>query len=233
MTNLVMLVHGRYRLTMQAVDSIRQNTKRGDYTLTIVYDWDSDFRVRNYLVGQADRNPKDTTLIQVHNSRHCLGALKNLGVKHSASTFGRGQSLVILDNDICVFPGWFSVLGGETQPSDTDAPVILGGVRHPFHQVNKDHGDWVETDAVAGYCHAMDWDCWDEYGPYDESAPGIGQSEDWALCQRAREGTANVLPDPVGYANPPVMAHTGITNSKGEPIAGADLIERVPGVLYL
>lgn len=233
MTNIVMLVHGRYRLTMQAIDSIRQNTKRGEYTLTIVYDWDSDFRVRNYLVGQADRNPKDTTLIQVHGSRHCLGALKNLGVSYSASNFDHGTGdddwLCILDNDVYMFPGWLDQMrSGWGEDGKTPMCAILGGVRHPFHQVNADHGDWEETDAVAGYCHFMSWYAWERLGPYNTEGVGIGQSEDFAICMRAKKAMAGV-----GYQKPPVMAHTGITNSKGEPIAGADLIERVPGVLYL
>jgi len=225
MTNIVVLCYERYRLTVQCIESIRKNTKPDEYTLTLVDDDSKDFRVRNFLRDQALYNPKNTTLLEVSNSRHCLGALKNLGVRHSELTFGRGEFLCILDNDVCVFPGWLDTLN-EDDPNGSEV-VLLGGVRHPFHGVNKEHEGWVETDAVAGYCHHFPWGWWDTCGPYDANASGIGQSEDFAFCQRLREY------GPVGYCNPPVMAHCGITDSTGKPIAGAELIERVPGVLYL
>lgn len=233
MTNVVVLCYERYQLTMQCINSIRANTKEGTYTLTLVDDDSKDFRVRNFLRDEALYHPKDTTLLNVVGSNHCLGALKNLGVWHSEMRFGRGDDgLVVMDNDMFVFQNWLEAFG--TGADGDDLPVIIGGVRHPFHQVNKEHDGWVETDAVAGYCHAMTWLSWQAYGPYNADASGIGQSEDFAICRRAVEGTNPLYaPDKVGYADPPVMAHCGITNSRGELIAGHELIERIPGVLYL
>lgn len=223
MTNIVMLCHERYRLTMQAIQSIRRNTKPEEYTLTLIDDDSHDFRVRNFLWDQAVYNSKNTTLVTVTGSRHCLGALKNLGVRHSEMTFGRGNWLCTMDHDVCVFPGWLDKLSAVI-----DDLFIVGGCRHPFHQPrpNPEYEDsrFVQTDAVAGYCQFMEWDDWDGYGPYVTDAPGIGQSEDFAICQKASV---------VGYVTPPVLTHTGITNSRGELIAGHELIERVPGVLYL
>lgn len=227
MTNIVVLCHDRYRLTVQCIDSIRKNTDPESYTLTLVDDYSSDFRVRNYLDDQTLYHPKNTTLVRVYNSKHCLGALKNLGVRHSELTFGCGKWLCILDNDVCVFGGWLQELkarlGGLAQ--------LLGGVRHPHHGINKEYEGWIGTDAVAGYCHFMYWSTWQTYGPYCADAPGIGQSEDFAFSREIVAG--DDAEGEVGYIDPPVMAHCGITNSNGEPIAGAELIERVPGVLYL
>jgi hypothetical protein len=226
MTNIVVLCHERYRLTVQCLESIRRNTKEGTYTLTLVDDDSQDFRVRNFLRDQAIYHPKDTTLINVVGSRHCLGALKNLGIRHSELTFGRGEWLCVLDHDVCVFEGWLDRLT-EIEKIGEDV-YIVGGVRHPFHQPIETRRGVELTDAVAGYCHFMDWGVWQDYGPYVNDAAGIGQSEDLEICRRiTKDGPS------VGYINPPVLAHTGITNSRGELIAGHELIERVPGVLYL
>jgi Glycosyl transferase family 2 len=234
MTNIVVLCHERYRLTVQCLESIRRNTKEGTYTLTLVDDDSQDFRVRNFLRDQAIYHPKDTTLINVVGSKHCLGALKNLGIRHSELTFVRGEWLCVLDHDVCVFEGWLDRLnkleycGDEYKPSL--GPFIIGGTRHPFHHVNSGSGtEILSTDAVAGYCHFMNWKAWDKCGPYDANALGIGQSEDFSICQRVIKFTFGL----VGYIDPPVLAHTGITNSHGELIAGHELVERVPGVLYL
>jgi len=227
MTNIVVLCHDRYKLTVQCIESIRKNTGPGTYNLTLVDDYSSDFRVRNYLHELTIYNPRNTTLIRVYNSRHCLGALKNLGVMHSELMFGHEQWLCVLDSDVYLMPGWLDAM---TMALQTPSLAIVGGIRHPFHAVNKTLENGVEcTDAVAGYCHFMTWSDWIALGGhYVADAPGIGRSEDFELCQRAVKRGAKV-----GYINPPVMAHCGITNSNGELIAGADQTVYVPGVLYL
>ena len=226
MTNIIVLCHDRYKLTVQTIQSIRRNTDPTAYTLTLVDDDSQDFRVRNFLDDQVLYNSKNTTLVRVLGSRHCLGALKNLGVMHSELTFGRGEWLCVLDNDVFVFPGWLD--GLIERSKGWTVPVLLGGVQHPFHKTIAEVAHVNMVDAVAGYCHFMHWDVWTSYCPYDANAAGIGQSEDYALSRRIVGDGGNV-----GYVNPPVMAHTGITNSNGEPIAGADQIERLEGIWYL
>jgi hypothetical protein len=226
LTNIVMLCHDRYALTKQAVASIRTNTNPAAYTLTLVDDNSQDFRTRNFLRDQVLYFPQNTTLVSVVGGKHVLGALKNLGVRHSELTFGRGDWLCVLDCDVCVFPGWLDRL---TKP-EPEGAVILGGCRHPYHAINVDHGDWVETDAVAGYCQVMSWLLWDQVGPYDANASGTGQSEDYSICRRAVACGEEWW---VGYVHPPVLTHTGITDSNGNPVTGADQFERIEGVLYL
>lgn len=235
MTNIVMLCRDRYRLTMQAIGSIRRYTKSGEYNLTLIDDDSTDFRIAAELRDQAQHSPKDTTAIRVTSGRHCLGALKNLGITHSRYTFGKGDFLCVLDNDVCVFDGWLDTL---IEKYDPRVFAVLGGVRHPFHQSTEMIGGVSVVDAVAGYCHFMSWGAVEDLMKdltsrgyrdlYATDASGIGQSEDFELCQQAAARGAKV-----GYVNPPVMAHCGITNSEGKLIAGADQIEAVPGVLYL
>ncbi len=92
------------------------------------------------------------------------------------------------------------------------------------------------TDAVAGYSMLMRWECFDLYGPFEQEAKGIGQSEDYAFCQKVIRGPEATFFEScrnlVGYIHPPVLAHCGITNSNGEPATGADQFERVEGYIY-
>src|SRR5215469_8325282 len=177
MTNIVVLVHNRYALTRQCIQSIRANTKPGTYTLTIVNDDSQDFRVDAYLIEEMRKHPKDTTLFKFYNSGHCLGMLKNMGVWYGHARFHKNDPgyICVLDNDVCVFKGWLEKM---IDTMETQQVRLLGGVRHPFHGVNKQHEGWVEVDAVAGYCHLIRFETFIIEGPYVEDAPGIGQSED-------------------------------------------------------
>lgn len=224
MTNIIMLARNRHALTEQALRSLARNTPRDAFSFTFVDD-DSDPGgpdVYDYV--------ENSTRLYLQCSNHNLGALKNLGVYWSERMFGRGDWLAVLDNDICVIdPNWMKRVGRMIKYMK-----IIGGCRHPFHGINEsivaengaDH--FLITDAVSGYSHFMEWPTWDRFGPYPETgAPGINQSEDYAFCRKAVD--AGLL---VGYIDPPVLVHTGITNSNGEPAVGAEKFLRVPGVLY-
>jgi GT2 family glycosyltransferase len=214
LTNIVVIAKGRDRLTRQALESVIDNTH--DYNLTLVMD---------SLSGPPWTLPKNATEIRTHSG--ILGELRNLGAYWSAEKFGQGEWICFLDNDVAVFPGW---LGEMTRRGKGFAIGIIGGCQHPFHQ-----GRYINignrflcTDAVAGYSMLMSWSTWERFGPFDVNAPGIGQSEDFALCQRVKAAGGIV-----GYVDPPVLTHTGITNTNGEPATGSELFQRVPGILYL
>jgi hypothetical protein len=225
MTNLIMIAKGRDRLTKQAIESVVENTQ--DYNLTLVMD---------SLSGPPWTLPKNATEIRTHSG--ILGELRNLGAYWSAEKFGQGEWICFLDNDVAVFAKWLEVMTGMFKPG-IEPPTLIGGCRHPHHQPNQNRlaswAHWKEegrvleiTDAVAGYSMLMSWSTWELHGPFDANAPGIGQSEDYALCRRVKAAGGIV-----GYVDPPVLAHTGITNTNGKPATGADLFPRVPGLLYL
>lgn len=126
--------------------------------------------------------------------------------------------------------------------------AVIGGCRHPFHipsepsfiintlkaGVLKAGGEIpleeicrIETvDAVAGYSMLMRWGTWDAYGPFDAHAKGVGQSEDWALCQKAVKAGYKV-----GYIHPPVLVMCGLTNTAGEKVPGWEQFEMVERVV--
>lgn len=241
MTNCVMIGRGRYRLTSQAIDSLYASTDQEQFNCVFVSDSEDDFRVSRMLRGITRKN---FSLLEVHNSSHTLATLKNIGAAWSAQRFGYksptphhaydGDWLAIFDNDVCFFPGWLPKMINAMQRSDFGPKrrvQILGGCRHPFHGVNKlwgDEGYIEETDAVAGYSHFMRWPTWAMFGPLPrDCAAGIGQSEDFWISQQITS-----TGDSVGYINPPVLAHCGVTDSNGNPAIGADQFTRVPGVIY-
>ena len=61
----------------------------------------------------------------------------------------------------------------------------------------------------------MSWDTWDEFGGFDQHAKGVGQSEDFAVCQKVVKAGYKV-----GYVSPPVLVVTGLTNTLGEKVPG-------------
>lgn len=241
MTNIVMLSKDRPRLLRQAIESLYANTPAKDFNLTVVDDDSQDFRTKKYLRSLTHRN---FCLLEVQNSGHVLAQLKNLGVFYSRQRFGfksstphhayDGDYLGIFDNDVCFFPDWLPKLISAIERSDFGEGRkidLLGGCRHPFHGINNLWGDdgYIEqTDAVAGYSHFMRWTTWRKFGPYPlNCASGIGQSEDfWFSQQIIKAGNK------VGYINPPVLAHCGITDSNGNPAIGSDQFARAAGVLY-
>ena len=236
--NIVLVTNfSRRNLLAQTLRTLYENTPEDQFNLTIVCD---GFPSEADLITIGQR--ENSTVISEWPPCHIIGRLKNLGAYWSEKQVGRGEWLCFIDDDMAFFPGWLTAITGRFPHVEKfGQPIrIIGGIRHPFHQVtanayssdstmmNPDKESVEITDAVAGYCHFMRWSTWDKFGPYDAHAKGTGQSEDWKLCNDIVKADGRV-----GYIHPPVMAHCGITNSNGNPILGGDLIERVPGVLYL
>lgn len=241
MTNLVIIGRGRRALVQQTIDSLYTNTDQGQFNCVFVSDSEDDYRVSKLLRSVTRKN---FSLLEISNSGHTLSQIKNLGVAWAAQRWGYkpgtphhaydGDYLGVFDNDVCFLPGWLPRMIDALTRSDFGEGrkvALVGGCRHPFHGINKLWGDesYIEsTDAVAGYSHFMRYETWECYGPYPRAcAPGIGQSEDfWFSRQIVESG------NDVGYVNPPVLAHCGITDSNGRLAIGSDQIVRVPGVLY-
>lgn len=229
MTNIVLITNGsRPRLLEQTLRTLFDNTPTDQFRLTIV----TDGLTAQILLRQVfvDNYPKwdfnHPQSVSVTPACSIIGRLKNLGAYWSEKQFGRGEWLCFIDDDVAFTPGWLEQM--DSVMSDNNQVRILGGVRHPFHKPNEVHVTWHETDAVAGYCHFMRWSTWDRFGPYDAHAKGTGQSEDFAICRKIVDAGGKV-----GYIHPPVMAHCGITDSNDKTVLGAELIERVEGILYL
>jgi glycosyltransferase involved in cell wall biosynthesis len=240
-TNIVMLVKDRSRLTEQCLRTLYANTRQDEFNLTIVDDG-SQSETGHIVAGYARRG--NCNVIHIGGSVGIVGWLRNIGIQMSERYFGRGEWLYLSDNDLAYRNGWLprmiSGIFGEI--------AVLGGYRHPFHGINDTigvhdghayyqslgtvipqqctHGIYL-TDAVAGYSQLMDWRTWDKYGPFDQHAKGVCQSEDFAFCQKVTKGNQSV-----GYIYPPTIANCGITNSEGKPAIGSESFPRYEGLIY-
>jgi glycosyltransferase involved in cell wall biosynthesis len=223
MMNMVMLVKDRPGLTVQALQSLAKNTV-GEWNLVVVDD-QSKYETQLALRLFCHARRKQVACLRNENSKGITGQVRNLGVYWAERYWGRGDWLALADNDIAFLPGWDKRM---VECSAWNGWVkVLGGARHPYHQPNKIHDGWVETDAVAGYLQMMRWETWEQYGPLDAHAPGVCQSEDHAFCRKIVEAGGLV-----GYIDPAVIMDCGLTNTLGQPAIGADQKPRIGGWLY-
>lgn len=231
MTNICMIARNRPNLTQQAVQSLYDHTDPSTCTLTVLDDGTSSENLCAMYPFSGKWTQREV-LIHIHPSKGIVGLARNLAIRASETYWGRGDFLCMLDNDVYLCDGWLEKITRALAWAEHWGYRILGGQRHPFHQiaeVNQEQGITVQkVDAVAGYSMLMRWETWDKYGPFPDNQPGVCCSEDWAVCQRITKE----LYYKVGYIHPPVLYHCGITNTLGQPAVGSEAFERVPGVLY-
>lgn len=228
MTNIVMLVKDRFKLTRQALESLRAHTDNAGYTLCLIDDCSSDFRVKRLLLDQAQH--KNTTLLRIEKSSGITGQARNLGVAWAEATFGRGSWLYLSDNDVYFTKGWLHFMIPVAYGSSVDGFSLWGGQVHPYHQ-EMPYPNWslTEHSMLDGPSWLMRWEKWDTYGPLECKAPGVCQGEDVVFCQKLTAAGGRI-----GVIHPHVVLHTGLTNSAGQDAPGADVrrSQMVPGVLY-
>jgi glycosyltransferase involved in cell wall biosynthesis len=232
MTNIIILVKDRIRLTEQCLRTLYAYTPRKEFTLTVCND-SSNSATNRLLEGYVHQQDQ---IVHFLRPVGIVGFLRNVGIWTSERVFGRGDYICACDNDLVFLPNWLETMtrAKETpwsEREDSGTYSVLGGYRHPFHGINHvTHGERLrieETDAVAGYMHFMTWATWDKFGPYDAHAKGVCQSEDHALCQKIIANRGHV-----GYVDPPCIVNCGITNSEGKPAVGSESFPRVPGIVY-
>jgi len=235
MTNIIMLCHNRLRLLQQALRTLYDNTPREEFTLTLVDDQSTDFRVRRTLEDWAQAG--NATLLTINKSAHVLARAKNLGAFWSEQSFGRGEWLYFSDSDVAFTPGWLGSLTGSAEVSECFGYKLWGGQAHPFHQ--PDSASFISgPQAVAikeylvldGPSWLMRWSTWDAVGEFSrECAPGTCQSEDAEWCARLTQNGGRI-----GVVHPHVVLHTGLTNTSGTDAPGRKEREsqRVAGYIY-
>lgn len=229
MTNVTMLVHNRAKLTGQALDSLGP-TK--NFSVTILTDSSDD--AADYAVGYT-YNKRAKCVETGSEDNLGTGSLRNMVIKQSEEIFGRGDYLYLSDNDVFFKPGWLETLIACYEESWKFGYRILGAYNHPYHQhvgepllMPSTHpkNSWYRTsirevEALALQSMIMRWSVWDQYGPFDETAPGkVCQGEDTYFAHRITAAGYKL-----GVVDPPLLVNTGITNSFGERIPGWELVK--------
>jgi hypothetical protein len=205
-TNITMLTYGRPRLVHQALDSLYKNTPIGSYQLTT---FDDD--------AKMGTGPARNKVIEM--------------VSH------REDYLYLSDCDVYFKARWLEALIECYKCAKKEHGVLaIGGYVHPYNQPVTRWPFFCEAVGGVDICELyalsfqswlMTWDVWDKYGKFCDTPPGkVRQSEDWNYSQRIRNDgfkVASILP--------PLIWNTGITDSFGVPLPGAELIERPKGVI--
>lgn len=212
--NIVMLVKDRQTLTVQALDTLFRTTPIDLFNLTVIDD-ESDWPV-HYVTGMSN-----ACCLRIHRSKGITGQARNLGIYFAERYWGRGDYLYLSDNDMYFTPHWLERLIEAFEISQRRRNVaLIGGWNHPFLQPKDQPANYSNVylhDVVTGASQLMRWETWDKYGPLDAHAKGVGQSEDWAFCQKIINNGGHVA-----SVYPRVIANVGLTNSFGKSSPGAD-----------
>ena len=202
----------RQDLLRQSLKSLEANSSSwfAGHHLTIVLDGMVNAVTTDYWNNEVSAN----TVIQCAIS-HGASAARNIGAA-SIRKHTRQRHVMFLDDDVWMAPGWDDRLGTLLNYQRTS---ICSPYGHPFNQEEEIPGITYARFplVISSVAMAMSWEAFDRFGPWDEPG-GPGASEDYALCMRAKAAD-------YGFAStyPHACLHTGLTNSKGEPIVGADL----------
>lgn len=224
MTNFTMLVRDRPNLTQQALESLSENTR--DITVTIL-----DDRSHDATAGMLDffeRTERPDFFVFHNKAERGTGPLRNSVIKLSEGAWGRGDYLVLSDNDTCFTPKWLEILIECYEESWKCGFKIIGALNHPFHQpipnrqrVKVGSHEVYPVHALALQSMIMKWEVFDEFGPFcDTPVNRVCQSEDVDMTNKIIATGGQI-----GVVSPALVVSTGITNTFGEKIPGWELVK--------
>lgn len=221
MLNIVMLVKDRPRLTRQALESLVENT-RGPFNLTVMDDH-SQSETKGVLADFAHAMFGRDVLI-ADTEPTGPGPARNVAINVSDYTFGRPGLLYLCDNDMYALPGWDTALLTAWSLAKAAGFKALGGYCHAYQKSIRRFGNVNELAALGLLSWLMEWETWDEHGPFEPSAT-INGSEDWLMSQKIRKASGMV-----GVLDPAVVVNCGATSSDGKPCPGAALLyqQKIP-----
>jgi len=245
---IVMTVSGRYELTRQAltslcssIDSTTKSNPLLQFATIVVDDIPSnhdDLDDLTDLFLNLKARPKFTVIKSGVYSKN-LAKMKNYGFAYGVEAFWHSNSgsllefVLFCDNDVYFTNDWFLKMREVYYSNKHLALGVLGGQRHPYHltknKPSNNKSTVLYTDAVAGTSMFMSAPLALHYPFSKTTANGVGQSEDYELCQRLkRKGYG------VGYIHPPTIIDTGLTQDDGKESPGAKekLEMSKPGILY-
>lgn len=188
-TSIIILTHNLWTLTHLCLDSIRRNTEE-PYELIVVDNGSTDETV-SYLLGQPD--------IKLIRNEHNFGFARGCNQGFAAAS---GDTILFLNNDTIVTPGWLSRMLKTLYSDDRIGMVgpLSNHVSGPqqIDVVYKSLSDMdafseehriqfadvsVDVRRIVGFCMLMKREVLEEAGCFDEQY-GLGNYEDDDLCLR-------------------------------------------------
>ncbi|GAA0397600.1 glycosyltransferase family 2 protein [Paenibacillus motobuensis] len=191
-TSIIIPTYNQKQLLLQCVDYIEAHTV-SPYEIIIVDNGSQDGTV------EALRRRRGSLRIAAHSS--------NLGFAQAINTglmMARGQTIVLLNNDVFVTEGWLTqMLACLYESPDTAAvgPVTnyISGEQKidvPYHEISemprfaaaynrRDPGKWRDTSRLVGFCILMKRSTFEQVGYLDEGYEvGNFEDDDWNLRLR-------------------------------------------------
>lgn len=227
--NVTMLARGREKLTLQSVRSLRDTACNFETMDVTILDDAGEPPVHEGIWAHC----METEVIRNKVATGGAGPARNQVIR---AVRERGDLLYLSDNDVYFTPGWLDILTDVWPHAYMLGFRVLGGWSHPYNaqavnvypaysESTRRTVELRECLAVATQSWLMDWETWDEWGPFDE-APGVRQSEDVAFCNRMRAAGYKV-----GYVSPFVVWSTSKTDTFGQQVPGAELITVPEGII--
>ncbi len=220
--NFTLLTHNRYNLTKQCLESLARGGSLLGLKITIIDDR-SDDETRHLIKTYA---PWFGAHVVFNDEPSNIGANRNRVIAESEKKWGRQQYLYISDNDVYFHRGWYKQLVKCFDKASAHGYAAVGAYNHPFHRYGEeikcgDHSV-MEVQALSHQSLLMRWDTWDECGPCIQTPEELAcQSEDMVFSKKIQAAGYKL-----GTVFPPLAVNTGITNSYGQEIVGADLVRQ-------
>lgn len=215
--NFTLLVHNRPALTQQTLSSLYRAGDLKHLRVTILVH-DSDTRTKQIVERMQSWLNADIHYLDGPSN---IGRNRNL-VIDLASKRGREKYLYISDNDVFFKAKWWPTLVAAFEQAYPRGYRAIGAYNHPFHQHGEQVGLVREVQSLSHQSMLIRWEDWDKFGPCIETPEQLAcQSEDVEYSARIKAAGYKV-----GTLWPPQLYNTGITNSYGQEIVGADLVRR-------
>ena len=199
--SIVVVSYNSLPFTRLCLESVLFNAGEEPFELIVVDNASGDGS-REHLRELAGRDARVTLLANEDNAGFPAACNQGLAA-------ARGETLVLLNSDTIVAPGWLAgleahldagagLVGPVTNRIGNEAEVPVSYetygdfLREAANRTATRRGEAIEIPTLTMFCLAMRRGAWEAVGPLDESF-GVGTLEDDDYSQRARQAGLRLL----------------------------------------